>query len=48
MNLLAEAAGYWPLLLLPALFPLAHWVYRRDQRRRAGSIERHNKERGDK
>jgi hypothetical protein len=31
VNLLAEVAGYWPLLLLPALFPLARWVYRRDQ-----------------
>jgi len=31
VNLLAEAAGYWPLLLLPPLYPLARWVYRRDQ-----------------
>jgi hypothetical protein len=34
--------------VLVALWPLAVWVHRRDQRRRAGSIERHNKERGDK
>jgi hypothetical protein len=30
VNLLAEAAGYWPLLLLPPLYPLAVWVRRRE------------------
>ena len=47
MDLLAEAAGYWPLLLLPPLFPLARWVYRRDQIAHP-SIDQASKERGDK